>query len=326
LAADSATGRTSSTKIGGIIGSNHQNHPQPYPKDHFLADCGSVKDCLRAPDGYQLIISDYSAAHSRLAAELSGDKNLIKVYKENLDAHCVTAANLASVFKFHDTIVPETWTTGTLMERYDAILAAYKEGNSLAKKLRNYSKTTFYLALNFGGKKRLYETFLGEVSLDDCGVILGAFWETYSDLYAFCLGLQKKTKAVLEPINNVFYRTYRLPTGLNRYYRLWSGQYGDQVKINDLVSSHWLLCEGYAMFRAMDLITIGFKKQPDWDARIVTVNHDEIVCLVKEEFAEVAASFVQDTMSRTMGFWVKSFEPTEKKDPKQLLAKAWSEK
>ncbi len=326
LAANSATGRVSSGQIGGIFGSNQQNHPRPYEENHPLYECGNIRDCLRAPEGFKLIICDYSSAHSRIAAELSQDEMLIRAYKENLDIHCLTAANLVLSFDFLNTSIPEDWKIGDLDTRYNKIVEAYKSNDALAKKLRNYSKTTFYLALNFGGKKRLFDTFLGEVSLAQCEIILANFWATYSGLYSFCRNLPNLTKKVSTAINGVYYKTYRMPTGLNRYFRLWDGEYGQQVKINDLVSSQWLLCEGVAMFSAMTNIYNTFKSNSHWLARLVTVNHDEIVCMCSEEYALDVASFVQEAMDRGMSRWVKSFPATETKEVNDLIARCWSDK
>lgn len=326
LAADSATGRISSARVGGILGSNHQNYPRPYPKDHKLYYCGNVKDCLRAPEGYKMIICDYSSAHARIAAELSQDKNMIKVYREGLDIHCVTAATISPIRKFYGYETPIDWMTGSLMDRYTKIKEAYNNGDVLAEKLRSCSKTMAYLTINFGGSKRLYDTFLGEVPLEECKALLDAYWTTYSDLYAFCNSLQKHTKKVLDPINGAYYATYRMPTGLNRYFRIWSGNYGEQTKINELIASQWLLCEGYSMFKAITRIHAMFLRHSEWEGRLATVNHDEIVSITKDEYSFVAASHVQDIMSDCLGFWIKSFPPIDKVDPSQLICQSWAEK
>ena len=53
-----------------------------------------VRNMICAREGYKIIELDYSQLELRITAELSGDKNMIKAYKEGKDLHALTVKNL----------------------------------------------------------------------------------------------------------------------------------------------------------------------------------------------------------------------------------------
>lgn len=77
-----ATGRLSSTDP------NIQNIP-------VRTELGrEIRSAFIAEDGYELMSLDYSQIELRLAAYMSGDKKMIKAFKEGLDIHTATAAEI----------------------------------------------------------------------------------------------------------------------------------------------------------------------------------------------------------------------------------------
>lgn len=83
-----ATGRLSST------GPNLQNIPIRTKEGR------RVRKAFIAPPGYKIIAADYSQIELRIMAHLSGDEGLIRAFKENLDIHMATAAEVFGV-DFH---------------------------------------------------------------------------------------------------------------------------------------------------------------------------------------------------------------------------------
>lgn len=74
----------------GRYSSRHPNL-QHIPRDK------AFRRCFRAPIGKKLVVADYSQIELRIAAEISGDKRLIEVYRKGEDAHRVTASIIANV-------------------------------------------------------------------------------------------------------------------------------------------------------------------------------------------------------------------------------------
>lgn len=76
-----ATGRLSSSEP------NLQNIP-------IKSEGGEIRSAFIAESGYKILAADYSQIELRIMAHLSGDKGLLKAFKENLDIHSATAAEV----------------------------------------------------------------------------------------------------------------------------------------------------------------------------------------------------------------------------------------
>lgn len=80
-----ATGRLSSSDP------NLQNIPIRTPEGR------RIRQAFIAPEGYKLLAADYSQIELRIMAHLSGDQGLLDAFKEGLDIHRATAAEVFSV-------------------------------------------------------------------------------------------------------------------------------------------------------------------------------------------------------------------------------------
>lgn len=324
IAADSASGRSSSTKVGGSTGFNAQNVIKPYSKKSRFYGMVTARDCVKPSKGKKLVISDYSAAHARIATSLSGDEFLTRSYLEGLDSHCLTAANLCLTLE-----APDNFRQGDFMARYKTIRQAYVDGNPDAKRLRDYSKTCFYASLNITGKARLASAI--GISEDDAKKVLDAFWKTYKGLDTYIKGLNRKLVPLGQgndvEVDGVFYKKLRMPTGCFRYFEIRDGKYGRQCYLPDMASGNWLTCEGISLSISIARLHSYFTNiKPEWQARIVCVVHDEIVCEVAEEYALEAEETIYTIMTNAMELWVKGFPAGEKYKPGSMIADCWSEK
>jgi DNA polymerase I len=81
-----ATGRLSSSNP------NLQNIPIRTPEGK------RIRQAFIAPEGWEIISADYSQIELRILAHLSCDSALIDAFKEDVDIHTATAANVFSVF------------------------------------------------------------------------------------------------------------------------------------------------------------------------------------------------------------------------------------
>jgi len=79
------------TETGRLSGSrpNLQNQPRPKPGEKLP----NVRNFFIASEGHVLIQADYSQAELRVAAVLSGDKNLQDIYYNDLDLHTEVATD-----------------------------------------------------------------------------------------------------------------------------------------------------------------------------------------------------------------------------------------
>lgn len=70
---------------------NNQNIPKEGKMDY------DVRSAFIAPDGYTWVKSDFSQVESRVAASLSGDRNMINAFKSGIDLHSYTARYMMGI-------------------------------------------------------------------------------------------------------------------------------------------------------------------------------------------------------------------------------------
>lgn len=80
-------------QIGAETGRMSCSDPnlQQVPKDKIF------RRCFRAPEGYKLIIADYSGFELRILADYCQDPLLLKVFRDGLDMHSMTAASVFGI-------------------------------------------------------------------------------------------------------------------------------------------------------------------------------------------------------------------------------------
>jgi DNA polymerase I - 3''-5'' exonuclease and polymerase domains len=99
-----------------------------------------VRAIFRAPEGYAMGSTDYSAAHARICCETTGDEAFRKSYIENLDIHCKVASEIAKM-------IGKDWSE----EFIGKVRKEKSEDGRLATSLRNVSKNVFYGWINGAG-------------------------------------------------------------------------------------------------------------------------------------------------------------------------------
>lgn len=77
------------------IGAQLQNPPNAYKK--YKGVLRGVRELVKAPPGYKLIVADAAQAHMRIAAQVSGDELLLKIFNDDFDGHSILAGKLAQL-------------------------------------------------------------------------------------------------------------------------------------------------------------------------------------------------------------------------------------
>jgi len=144
------TGRihTDYRQIGADTGRFSSSKPnlQNIPKD------SKFRRCFIAPHGYSLISADFSSQEIMVMAEVSRDKNLLKVFELGLDRHTAAAADIFKVP--YDQVTPE--------QRRQA-------------KVLNFALAYGSSAQNIANKLNLAPAHAEKLVND--------YWATYKDLY-----------------------------------------------------------------------------------------------------------------------------------------------
>jgi DNA polymerase I len=65
-----------------------------HPNLQNIPRIGPLRSCIRASEGRVFVVADYSQIELRIAAKISGDREMLSAYVEGRDLHMVTAQNL----------------------------------------------------------------------------------------------------------------------------------------------------------------------------------------------------------------------------------------
>jgi DNA polymerase I len=65
-----------------------------HPNLQNIPRSGPLRSYIRAPEGRVFVIADYSQIELRIAAKISGDREMLSAYTEGRDLHTLTAQNL----------------------------------------------------------------------------------------------------------------------------------------------------------------------------------------------------------------------------------------
>lgn len=332
----SGSGRMSCTgKIkGNEIAIQIQNSPKLSPK--YSDKLKPVREVFKAPEGYKLLVHDFSQMHNRIACELSQDPILLKVYRENLDAHIMMARQIA-------TSSGKNWSEKDIEE----LIKNYKKGDtsldcSLANNYRNLGKIGNYSGLNQSGANTLVTGLEAKgtlISLADAEIIIKSYKNLYKVLIRFIKSSIEKAR-----LPNYYFkqyldrhgRTINVPHGVirgltNRRHFLAKTpsiyKDGDlDVAYTDSIANLWLGSEADMLKESTGLILLEFDKNPHWDARLVASVHDETVAIGKEEYALEASISMGQIIEKVMKRWIQTIPISDNFDYSKNIVTSWSEK
>lgn len=308
---------------------NLQNPPGGLPKDLDKYNLPPIRSAFRPPEGYSLLVADLSQAHTRIAAEASGDMVIRCAYRNGLDMHLVTAQSLA-----RQRGLGKEWTAENM--------AKWKEDKShpnhaQTTHLRNVSKKVFYGSLNGQGAKTLQSSAEMEgiqIDFEDARNAIKAWKNTYKGLHSFMKKLVEDSRnsvASIQPESKFEYAEVRGLSGR----RLFMPKFFDQksenekagVKLMDVCAFYWQSTEADIMKLATGSFLLVCDQHPEWEATIRNFCHDELDVVCKSEYALEVAEALQHQMHTTMRMFLEKI-PVDDLDAKaeKLIVKSWADK
>lgn len=227
-----------------------------------------TRDCFIAPKGYKMIACDFAQQETRVMADLSGDQNLIKLIREGGDIHLFSANNVFGLG------IPEEKLFDNHPEHHQ-IKEQYKAERNKGKVFSfgiPYGMTEHKAAKDFG------------VSTDEGKRLMDNFFKGFPDL-EHAINVTHK-----EAERNLYVKTY---TGRRR--RFQKNQWG-KLSNRDLRQSFNFLIQslGADLVRLAHIKLYEYaRKHPYMGIKQIMSVHDEVVFLVKEEYAQHIATDIE---------------------------------
>lgn len=320
-------GRSTSGEDRGVrMGANLQNPPSTLPEDLWQYELPAVRSFFKAPPGRALLVADLSQAHLRIAVDASQDPQLLKVYKLNLDAHCVTAASLAKQKGYGPEWTPEAIKKWTKDPEHP--------NHTEAKQLRKIAKPVMYGSLNGQGPvtlRKTSETQGVKMSEDESIKAVAAWREAYQGLYKFQKKIVSDANQRALNLRGKDYGIVRGHSGrivaLEKFTSTFAPERDPSVKMSDACAFYWTSTEADIIKHAMGLFVKQRDKHPEWQALVRNMVHDELDVTCAEEHKEAVARTLQMAMHTAMRRYIQTI-PVDDPNPNPLgaIVSSWADK
>jgi len=268
---------------------------------HKVFGLDPVRSFVKARPGYTLLEIDLSASHAQFARHLSNDESLQEAKNTGLKLHYYT---MSAMLGF----------SGKQVTPQDCVALA-KGDYSLIYKL---SKTVFYSFLNYAGAATLQQTFFKNdlfVSLEDCKKYLEACANRFAGLRRFqnkMFALADSRRHAVHTKNGRFLGVFGFSETCDGG-KIWhqKPQYSDNLKISDVVSSHWLRPEATVMKRSLARV-VSLAKSLDLNrVRLVNFSHDSVLIECQNSLIDKVLPASWDIMIQEMQKFVPDYEPDD---------------
>jgi DNA polymerase I-like protein with 3'-5' exonuclease and polymerase domains len=283
--------------------------------------------CIFKSDTEQLLVSDLSSAHARIATDASKDRKLIEIYNSGADLHSVTASGLATQNgkDWDATYIKKTTKDSTNPDQTECVL------------FRQVAKMVFYSSLNWVG----WRTFQANVQKDcnislseqDSKLAIKAWQTTYADLFNFQKLTHKKASSTIHTFS-FFAGDFGEVRGHSNRRIFMPFRVSDfkpdspaQIKNTDCVSFVWTSCEADIIKLAMGVFLLNCDKHPEWKAKQRNIAHDELDVTCNPDYKLEVATALQSHMRSAMAKFIKLIDPDDMAaQPESLLVNSWVDK
>ncbi len=260
------TGRLSSSSP------NLQNIPKELSEDDII----NVRELFVAKDGYVFVQADYDSQELRQLANVTGDKSLIRAFKEDIDLHLLTANNCLNLG------IEEKYIIKTNPE-FKELKEKYKKERHIGKNGINFP--IVYGSTAYGISKN------NNVSEEEAQGWLDAFFKSYPEVKN---SIDKCRRQIFERrfVSNYFGRRRRFlelsDKSVRQGFNFWIQGF----------------CADLLRLTLVNLLNL-YKQHPEWDARLVLTVHDDCITECKEEYAEQVKTAKKEVMENAVNFPVK---------------------
>lgn len=224
--------------------------------------------CVQAPQGWKLVVADYSQMELRLAAAEAGDELMIRAFQENKDLHTLTAMQIYGVGEDEVTKeqrdVAKSANFGLLF-------------GSGAKGLRNYAGSTGI-----------------QMTLEEAAQIRDKFHAAYAGIHQWQQDAASAANRSSGSNAAVWIRNSKLRRFLP----------GENNKLTTRCNTPIQGAGAAVMKRALGKLWPKIHKTTEDVVKLAGVVHDECIVLVKEEHAEEWAKILTETMQEAEQEWL----------------------
>lgn len=230
------------------------------------------RECFNPKEGYKLVVSDYSSFEMRILADLSGDENMVKAFKEGLDMHSFTASMMFN------------------KEYTDDFKKHYPELRQAAKAIG------FGLMYGMGSMGLARRLDIDDKTAEE---YMTKYFNSFPSVKKFLDGLANTA------VNKGFSTT---PAGRKRFYKQpdkTDPDYNRKISsIKRQAKNHPIQgTNADAVKYALVYVHERLKKE-GIDGGIILTVHDEIVCEVVEDKAEYVGKLLSEEMVRAAELFI----------------------
>ena len=325
----------------------------------------AVRSLVEAPEGYVFGIFDGAQMHMRVAAELSRDKTLLRVYNEDFDGHCLMAAKIAELqgLTWSAEFISGVLEKGEKDKKWeeDAKIAYQQYLNTADQpplpfeewvdstkkycaKLRKSGKTPLYSILNGATAKKItlsmWQDGFDWFTEEDGKKLFEYFKQVYSGLMKFIRGAFNGANAVNIdfshfkdfnglPLEGKWGRVTTL-TGRHLYFKKYPNSFRQnqlQISYTDATAANWLPAEANLIKHWAVEVFLELRAHPEWDGWIGNLIHDELSVIFKKEYELEVATMIRQKQEEVFGKWITAIPPMEEElEVLKFVHSSWDEK
>ena len=224
--------------------------------------------CVRAPQGWKLVVADYAQMELRLAAAEAQDELMIRAFQEDKDLHTLTAMQIYGVGE-----------------------------DEVTKEQRQIAKSANF-GLLFGSGARGLRNYAGamgiQMSMEEAGVIRDKFHGAY-------VGIHKWQRQAADAANRSSGANAAVWISNSKLRRFLPGE---QNKLTTRCNTPIQGAGAAVMKRALGKLWPKLYKSTEDVVKLAGVVHDEAILLVREDKAEEWAEVLTRTMEEAEQEWL----------------------